>query len=177
MSGFMPIGTSGSVGTVYGTDVINNSSVTGANVSDALDVLVNEIISPYEIRPAAIASNQNDYNPTDWAVATEIMLSSSVDVSISGFNSFLGVKNKRIYNIGTKIITILHDSSLSISQNRTVNFTGTDIFLKPNESFIIGHICKTQTVKNKSGRCRIRESIREKAINPIIRFPMLFNLF
>jgi hypothetical protein len=91
--------------------------------------------NPFRLDPATIATDQNNYNPTDWGRdVTDVFLNSSADVTITGFeeNGFVDMDEVIITNNGSNDITIAHDSASSTANNRVLIEGGAPVILQPN---------------------------------------------
>ena len=98
------------------------------NFSDRL-TLQNTLHAWYQ-SPTALASNTNNYLPTNWDERTVFRLSSSTNVDITGFDDF-DDKIVQLFNIGSNTITLKENSSSSLIENR-MYLGGNDIVLAPN---------------------------------------------
>lgn len=83
---------------------------------------------------ATVSSNQNNYNPTNYGV---LRLNATANITITGFAG--GVKGRflRVFNVGTGEITIAHQNTGSLPQNRVVTPTGFGSVISPNEEFLL----------------------------------------
>lgn len=82
------------------------------------------------VSPASLSADQNDWSPGSGDV---IRTTSSVDVAITGLASGAAGVLRRIVNIGTKRITLRHQSSGSVAPNRFIGTGGADVVLFPND--------------------------------------------
>lgn len=86
------------------------------------------------ITPPALTTSVNDYTPANWDSATHVRQGATADVSITGFGTSTppGVQDKIILNISAFIITLVHNSGLSLSDNRIRCPDGVDLQIPPN---------------------------------------------
>jgi hypothetical protein len=80
---------------------------------------------------ASLSSDQNNYNPTGFATAGTIRLTSSVPVNITGIGAMNDGECKILHNIGSNNITLKNASGSSTSGNQFAFLTG-DIILGAN---------------------------------------------
>lgn len=85
------------------------------------------------ISPASLATNQNDYSPTDWATATHVRLTSSADVTITGVSSVSALSSRYLINVGSNNITLAHNSTSSAVGNRFLLQGSVDLTMVPND--------------------------------------------
>lgn len=73
-------------------------------------------------QPASLSANQNDYSPTSFADTVAIGITSSTPVSITGLDTSVLAQStgtvRWIYNRGTNAITLVNQSTSSLTQNR-----------------------------------------------------------
>lgn len=95
-------------------------------------------VSGYKIiTPLAIDIDQNVYSPNGFDDATSIRLSSTVPVNISGMTAGQDGGVKRLINVGSQAITILHASALSYAANRFVCSGAANITINPDSMLVI----------------------------------------
>lgn len=87
------------------------------------------------ISPSQITSNQNDYNPTGFAGADIVRISTNALRLITGFVAPSNSKSKQLCNIGTESIVITAQDASSSAANRLD--ARRDIVIAPNSSIII----------------------------------------
>ncbi len=88
-----------------------------------------------ELAPSQITSNQNDYNPTDWAYACMVLLNSDAARDITGFDASSVPQSGRhvwLYNNGSFNITLKHLSGSSSSGNQIRGKGAVDTVLTPD---------------------------------------------
>jgi len=94
----------------------------------------NMLMSPNGLTPSQITSNQNNYNPTDFASYGVIRLSSDASRNITGMvaPSPTGNVEKTLHNVGSFDIVLVNESASSSAANRFSS--GADITIAPNQS-------------------------------------------
>lgn len=87
-----------------------------------------------ENSPAAISTDQNNYVPGNYDI---LRINATANITITGFAG--GVKGRflRVFNVGTGEITIAHQNTGSLPQNRVVTPTGFGSVISPNEEFLL----------------------------------------
>ncbi len=89
------------------------------------------------LTPPSLSSNQDNYNPTNFATANMIRLDVTSDIDISGFLAPPAGINRIISlnNVTTngKKIKLLHNDSGSLAANRILNRKEGDKTLEPND--------------------------------------------
>jgi hypothetical protein len=87
----------------------------------------------YTVSPAQITANQNDYSPTDLAIAEALFLDLDADRSITGF-AHGGATNRELtlYNTSAFRLTLVNESASSTAGNRFI--FGADDVLRPYQS-------------------------------------------
>ncbi len=111
---------------------VKNTTPTILAFTDGYNI--DNIISPFEITPTTLTTDQNDYNPTDWANATTIRLNSgSTAVNITGLLALTGTLYKRFINVGSAIITFPHENTSSSAANRIHNQASANFILNPDQ--------------------------------------------
>lgn len=86
----------------------------------------------YPLSPAQITANQNDYAPTDFAIAETIYLTSDAVRSITGLAGGYAGARRTIVNRGSFDITLVNSSGSSTAANRFL--FEADIVIRPNGS-------------------------------------------
>lgn len=84
----------------------------------------------YPVSPAQITANQNDYNPTDLAVAETLLLNSDAARTITGIAGGAFGRNIKLINRGGFDITLANASASSTAANRFL--FESDVVLRPN---------------------------------------------
>jgi hypothetical protein len=84
----------------------------------------------YPLSPAQITADQNNYNPSDLAIAETLFLTSDAKRSISGLAGGGAGRRLTLVNRGAFDITLLNSSTASLASNRFV-LEG-DVVLRPN---------------------------------------------
>lgn len=102
---------------------------------------------PNDISPAAISSDQNDYNPTGLSTADVLRLSSTGQYLITGLQGGSDGRIITINNIGTNNIILINDSAFSSAANRFLfgyGVGGIDYNLSPNTSIMLQYDSTSQ---------------------------------
>lgn len=92
--------------------------------------------STYSVIDASLASGaNNDVNPTGWAGASAVRLSSPAAAEITGFAAVLStdVLQRKLYNVGSYDITLKHQSTGSAAANRLIIPGGADLVLTSDD--------------------------------------------
>jgi hypothetical protein len=132
LSFFNELHKTAAAGTITSDDVINNSAVAGANVTEALDALDAKYIFPkFEmsgvwnisgvISPPLMGAIENDYSPAGFVDNSILRLqANSPRTIITGFAAPLGGEQpvKILHNISNKQIRLAPNSILSSANNR-----------------------------------------------------------
>lgn len=90
---------------------------------------------PSYLEVPILSSDQNDFNPPGFDTHPYVSLSSSVDISITGFVSVQQGELKFIINRGPNNITLVSNSNLSLAQNRIAS--AASLTLSPNEGMLL----------------------------------------
>jgi hypothetical protein len=88
--------------------------------------------SAYTLSPAQITADQNDYNPTDLALAEAAILDLNADRSITGLATGATNRELVIYNTSAFRLTMVNESGLSTAANRF--HINTDLVLRPYQA-------------------------------------------
>ena len=102
-------------------------------------VIVGERLSAstaYSVIDASLLSGaNNDVNPTGWAGASAVRLSSPADAEITGFAAVLStdVLQRKLYNVGSYNITLKHQNAGSSAANRLIIPGGADLVMSPDD--------------------------------------------
>ncbi len=70
------------------------------------------------ISPASLSASQNDWNPTGWAGASIIRVTSSGEVDLTGLTGGRAGRVAIVQNIGTNVETLKNESASSSAANR-----------------------------------------------------------
>lgn len=88
------------------------------------------------IQPAVLAADVHDYNPTGMSQATEVQLQASSPVSITGILSSPAVKEKRLLNVGSQVITLQHNNASSSPGAQMLLPNASSLAINPGDSKI-----------------------------------------
>lgn len=92
------------------------------------------VITPLinEIRES-ITADQDDYDPTGWAGASHVLLTTDASRTVTGFAAPAGSTNRQaekvIINVGAQDLVIAHENVASAEENRVITTTAADITL------------------------------------------------
>lgn len=89
------------------------------------------------ISPAAIASNQSNYSPTDWSQCGVARLTSDANRTVLGLSASVTVARKLLVNANStaaRSITLKHDDGTQSAGNKILSPTGRDYVLMPASS-------------------------------------------
>ncbi len=108
---------------------------------DALRLLaVNEtaasVVLGGTISPGSLSASQNDWNPTGWAGASIIRVTSSVAVDLTGLAGGRAGRVAIVQNIGANVETLKNESSSSTAANRFA-LGGSDLALAGGASALL----------------------------------------
>lgn len=90
------------------------------------------------ITPAAITSNQNNYNPTGMDTAHTVRLSSDAARTITGINAGTSGRKIVLQNVGSFTISLSVESASSTAANRILGF-GTSVDIPSNTSLSLDY--------------------------------------
>lgn len=94
--------------------------------------------SPSVITPSSIGANQNDYNPTGWADATTVRLSSSGFYGIHSFATATDGEQKTLRNVGSNGLYLpCEHPDGTAAQRVACSETGQDFLLMPGHAIEI----------------------------------------
>jgi polygalacturonase len=88
------------------------------------------IVGDYDVAPAQITANQNNYTPQ--GMADVVLLTSDAARDITGFGGTLVHPRLWVYNVGSFNITLKHQSASSTGSFRVIGRGGADVVLTPN---------------------------------------------
>lgn len=94
----------------------------------------------YTVAPAQITSNQNNYNPTDLAIAETLVLDLDADRSVTGLAGGAAGVTKWVYNSSAFRLTLPHESGSSTAANRFSHLNGADMVLRPGQGCRLQYI-------------------------------------
>lgn len=90
------------------------------------------------VAPAALAASQNDYSPTNLAVATTLRLDASAPVNVTGIALGASGRVLAVVNVSTaNAITLTHEDAASTAANRLLLPSGANLTLPPNGAALL----------------------------------------
>lgn len=90
-----------------------------------------------EISPTALASDTDDWNPTDWGAATVVRIDASADVELRGLAAPTSsdVIRKTLINVSSaNTITMMNEAGTSTAGNRIITSPGSGFDLLPDDA-------------------------------------------
>lgn len=96
------------------------------------------LIADHYISPATITSNQDNYSPTGWSEADEVLLSSDATRTINGLDSNALKRRKLLVNVGSNNILIA-DLAAGQTAGNQVNCPGPGVpyLLRPGDALTV----------------------------------------
>lgn len=122
--------------TPVGTDVLLIEDSEDLNLKKRIPLSSLSASTAYSVIDASLSSGaNNDVNPTGWAGASAVRLSSPAAAEITGFAAVLStdVLQRKLYNVGSYNITLKHQNTGSAVGNRFIIPGGGDLVMAPND--------------------------------------------
>lgn len=120
-------------------------------VNPSKQALVNAVVQT-TISPPQLTANQNNYEPTGWALADVLRVSTDASRIITGFNSLSATQSvKTIVNVGSNDLVLAHEDGSSADINRILTLDSLSLTVEPKQAVTIYYDPTTQRWRSIAG--------------------------